>query len=339
MNSIPYTELKSMMVFISLCGALDMLALKLIALTLAQLMADHLPKTCYHVKGSGGLKHAVRLTKAAAHHHTYVVRADIKGYYESIRFDVLMHIISTVVKHPILLTLIEKALHRTEVQGGVYYGYHQKGIPKGSPLSPILGAIALLPLDQAMGQRNNIFYARFMDDWIVFTKSKTALRRIIKLTHDTLRQIHLTLHPTKTYIGKIAHGVNFLGYFVDHHRLLPSKETLRRFHERAVVLYEHPTEPLKRLRHTSERDISEYSAHEPPPNDNEMNEILTSLLQRGGNSRWDILSSKRIRRYIDQWTRWVRVGFMNSGELLSSTKDELPSLYDLWRLQRPELVS
>ena len=315
-----------------------MIALKLIALTLAQIMSDYLPKTCYHVKGSGGLKHAVSLTSAAARDHTYVLRADIKGYYESIRFDVLKTIISTYVKHPILLILIEKALYRTEIHGGVYYDYHHKGIPKGSPLSPILGAIALMPLDQAMGQNQNIFYARFMDDWIVFTQSKTALRRVIKLTHTTLQQLHLTLHPTKTYIGKIARGVNFLGYFVDHHRLLPSKETLRRFHERAVVLYEHPTEPLKRLRKKPGRDISEYSAREAPPSDNEMKEILTSLFQRGGNSRWDIKASKRIRRYLDQWIRWVRVGFINAEDLLSSTKDEIPSLYDLWQLQRPSIA-
>lgn len=83
-----------------------MLALKLIPLTLTKLMADHLPKACYHVKGSGGLKRAVKLTHEAALHYTYVVRADIKGYYESIRYDVLMNILSAYVSHPILLILI-----------------------------------------------------------------------------------------------------------------------------------------------------------------------------------------------------------------------------------------
>ena len=77
------------------------------------------------------------------------------------------------------MTLLYKALHRTETRGGNFYDFEQKGIPKGSPLSPLLGAIALIPLDKAMGQIQQIFYARFMDDWIVLTKSKTALRKVV----------------------------------------------------------------------------------------------------------------------------------------------------------------
>lgn len=79
--------------YISLWSSRDMIALKMISLTLSELMTDYLPKTCYHIKGSGGLKHAVNLTHAAAQHHTFVFRTDIKGYYESLRFDVLMNII------------------------------------------------------------------------------------------------------------------------------------------------------------------------------------------------------------------------------------------------------
>ena len=34
-------------------------------------------------------------------------------------------------------------MHRTETRGGNFYDYHYKSLPKGSPLSPLLGAIAL----------------------------------------------------------------------------------------------------------------------------------------------------------------------------------------------------
>lgn len=60
-----------------------------------------------------------------------------------------------------------------------------------------------------------MFYARFMDDWIVLTKSKTALRKVIKRTHQIVNSQKLHLHPMKTYIGKIRHGFNFLGYYFD----------------------------------------------------------------------------------------------------------------------------
>jgi len=64
--------------------------------------------------------------------------------------------------------------------------YDKKGIPKGSPLSPLLGAIALIPLDKAMGRIQGIFYQRYMDDWCVLTKSKSALRKVVKRTHEVM---------------------------------------------------------------------------------------------------------------------------------------------------------
>jgi len=109
-----------------------------------------------------------------------------------------------------------------------------------------------------MGEVKGIFYARFMDDWIVLTRSKSALRKIIKITHEVVNALKLHLHPAKTYIDKISHGFNFLAYYMDDKKILPSQETIRRFHERAVAkLYEQPRAKNMSLcyRHIS-RDIS-----------------------------------------------------------------------------------
>jgi hypothetical protein len=146
-------------VILSLWSSKDMVALKLITQALQKLMGDALPATCYHVKGHGGLKKAVHDTTEAIPHYTYLMRSDIKGYYESIDFHILWNIIETYVKNPVLLRLVVRACCRTETRGGNFYDYHTKSIPMGSPLSPLLGAIALIPLDNAMGGMKNIFYA------------------------------------------------------------------------------------------------------------------------------------------------------------------------------------
>jgi hypothetical protein len=86
-----------------------------------------------------------------------------------------------------------------------------------------LGGIALIPLDLAMEKISNTFYCRFMDDWLVLTKSKTALRKVVKITHKVLADLKLRLHPTKTYIGKISKGFNFLAYYMDDQKILPSR--------------------------------------------------------------------------------------------------------------------
>jgi hypothetical protein len=74
----------------------------------------------------------------------------------------------------------------------------------------------------------------------VLTKSKTALRKVVKLNHRIVNSLNLQLHPMKVFIGKISQGFNFFAYYFDERKILPSKETIRRFHERATALYEHP---------------------------------------------------------------------------------------------------
>ena len=317
---------------ISLWSSQDMIALKLITQVLGAQMTDHIAASCYHVKGHGGLKKAVHQTYAALPEYEYVLRSDIKSYYDSISFGILIEIIESYVDHPILLTLISKACRRTETRGGIFYDYHEKGIPMGSPLSPLLGAIALMPLDKAMGQINGIFYARFMDDWVVLTKSKSALRKIVKITHEVVNALKLKLHPMKTYIGKISHGFNFLAYYMDHQKLLPSLETIRRFHERATALYEQsqPSRNLSRRYKKNSatcRDISLYQANEAAPTDGYFKNILTHLLDLAAKMP-DALATSR--RYVGQWARWLKLGLASIKAFESSVLTFLPSVSSCW---------
>jgi len=316
---------------LSLWSSQDMIALKLITSALEQRMTEHIPKCCYHTRGHGGLKKAVTHTYDALQKHQYVMRSDIKSYYDSIRFDVLMEIIESYIKHPIILTLIRNACRRTETRGGVFYDYYEKGIPMGSPLSPLLGAIALIPLDEAIGQINGIFYARFMDDWVVLTKSKSALRKIVKITHAVLNALKFQLHPLKTYIGKISHGFNFLAYYMDNQKILPSKETIRRFYERAAALYE----PLQGNRNVSRRykrnphgrDISEYQVNETAPTDAYFKNILIHLLSLSAQKP-DTFAT--LRKYVGQWTRWLTSGLSTLNEFETYVESQLPGISSCW---------
>ncbi len=317
---------------ISLWSSKDMVALKLITQALEQGMADRIPKSCYHVKGHGGLKKAVAQTYAALPDYQYVMRSDIKSYYDSIRFDVLIEIIESYINHPILLTLISKACRRTETRGGNFYDYDEKGIPMGSPLSPLLGAIALIPLDEAMGQINGVFYSRFMDDWVVLTKSKSALRKIVKITHEVMNALKLELHPLKTYIGKVSHGFNFLAYYMDHQKILPSKETIRRFHERVTALYEQSQNSRNVSRRykknsATSRDISLYQVSEAAPTDRYFKNILTHLLDLA-DKKPDALATTR--RYVGQWARWLKLGLSTIKGFESSVQALLPSVSSCW---------
>ena len=316
---------------ISLWSSKDMIALKLITQMLGMVMKDNIPKTCYHVKGHGGLKHDVRQTHKSLDQYQYVMRSDIKSYYDSIRYDSLMNIIEGYVKDPILLNLTYKALQRTETYGGLFYDFDKKGIPMGSPLSPLLGAIALIPLDLAISKTNDVFYARFMDDWCILTKTKTALRKIVKKTHTILKSLHLDLHPMKTYIGKISHGFNFLAYYMDNKKILPSKETIRRFDERAFALYEqslYPNDTLKKYKkQKQERDISNYQVNEEAPLNDYFKNVLSKIVKNAENKP-EIL--KRLRKYLNQWARWIKLGLTDLEPFIKSVENHLSTLSCIW---------
>jgi len=299
---------------ISLWCSQAMMVLKLIAQALQHQMGDQIPKSCYHTRGHGGLKKAIIHTHEVLSKHHYVMRSDIKGYYEPIRFDVLMGIVESYVQHPVLLILLRKALRRTETRDGNFYDFYDKGIPMGSPLSPLLGTIALIPLDKAMGDKamgqvRGIFYARFMDDWVVLTRSKTALRKVVKITR----------------------GFNFLGYYMDDQKMLPSTETIRRFHERSLALYE-PSQANRNVsrrykRNPHGRDISAHQATEPAPTEAYFQNILNRLLSLAAQKP-DTLAT--MRRYVDQWCRWLKLGLTTIKEFDTCVQTLLPSLSACW---------
>ncbi len=198
---------------ISLYSSQDSLVLKMMSLALGHQIAEGrlISPQCYHIKNHGGLKQAVRDTQVALGDYKYVFKSDIKGYYASIDHEKLCHELEMLTRNKHLTTLVHRSLKAPSTWGGLYYD-RVKGIPRGSPLSPLLGAIALNQLDQAMGNIKNVFYARYMDDWVVLCKTRYQLRKVIKRTHQVLNKLKLKLHPDKTYLGKIEKGFDFLGY-------------------------------------------------------------------------------------------------------------------------------
>ena len=65
----------------------------------------------------------------------------------------------------------------------------EKGISLGCPLSPLMAALYLKPLDDALAKLN-VFYTRFMDDWVVLAPSRWKLRKAIRITNQTLHELN-----------------------------------------------------------------------------------------------------------------------------------------------------
>ncbi len=86
--------------------------------------------------------------------------------------------------------------------------------------------------------KTGLFYARFMDDWVVLAPIRWALRAAIKCVNETLVALRVSKHPDKTFVGRITHGFTFLGYTLSPRGLGIATQTLARGIERLTQLYE-----------------------------------------------------------------------------------------------------
>ena len=137
-------------------------------------------------------------------------KSDVKGFYESINHDITRLQLAALCPCPLFIKLMHDFLEHSEEYGGLYHTLTQ-GISKSCPLSPLLGAIYLTPLDNVM-QSLSVKYIRFMDDWIIFAKTRWQLRKAIKITNQILAELKVEKHPDKTWIGRVVNTFDFCGF-------------------------------------------------------------------------------------------------------------------------------
>ena len=127
-------------------------------------------------------------------------------------------------------------MHRCVERGGVFRDINQ-GISRGCPISPLLGAFFLTEIDRSFDQRD-LFYIRYMDDLLILTKKRWALRRAVKQLNILFNNQNLEQHPDKTFIGRIEKGFDFLGYHFSRKPLRIAEITVKKHVERLYRLYE-----------------------------------------------------------------------------------------------------
>ncbi|MCP3855632.1 MAG: reverse transcriptase, partial [Actinomycetia bacterium] len=142
----------------------------------------------------------------------------------------------TLVPDKVVMRLLAQVVQRTVEWGGTFREIN-RGIGRGSPLSPLFAALYLKPLDDAM-DKAGIAYVRYMDDWVILCSNRHKLRRGVRLVNKTLNVLKLTQHPDKTWLGKIDRGFDFLGYRHTRAGLRPAQNTVQRFYEKITQLYE-----------------------------------------------------------------------------------------------------
>ena len=96
----------------------DALVLKMLAMALPEALA--LSPLCTHIKGYGGLKATVNDLHAALPDYRYVMKTDVKGYYESIDHTILLKQLDKDITDPFIWRLLVQFVKRTVERGGTF---------------------------------------------------------------------------------------------------------------------------------------------------------------------------------------------------------------------------
>ena len=161
--------------------------------------------------------------------YTYVVDADLKGYFDTIDHEILKDLIREHISDGRVLRLLETLLGQGILEDGRIWTPEQ-GSPQGPVLSPLLSNIYLNPLDHLLAARG-FEMVRYADDFVVLCRTPEDARAALELIRDWVEQARLTLHPEKTVVVTIEEGFDFLGYHFEHGYRWPRRKSLKKFRD------------------------------------------------------------------------------------------------------------
>jgi len=160
--------------------------------------------------------------------YTWVVDADLQGYFDSIPHDRLLARVQEHISDGRVLSLIESWLKQDIVKGLARWT-PSGGTPQGAIISPLLANLYLHPLDRRMTE-NGYRLVRYADDFVILCQSEAAARQALAEVREWTRANGLTLHPEKTHIGDCrqpGQGFEFLGYRFEAGRRWVRKKSLK----------------------------------------------------------------------------------------------------------------
>ena len=183
----------------------------------------------YGFRPGRGCKDALRdVDRLLKDGFTWVVDADLQGYFDSIPHDRLMARVAASISDGRVLALLDGFL-RQDIMKDMARWTPTAGTPQGAVISPLLANLYLHPLDLLMEQSGRRM-VRYADDFVILCRSEEAALTVLRQVEAWAAAEGLTLHPDKTRIGdsrQPGQGFEFLGSRFEAGRRLVRKKSLQ----------------------------------------------------------------------------------------------------------------
>ena len=147
----------------------------------------------------------------------WVIRLDIKSFYESLnRNDILDRLYRQYRLSPLTVSLLQKLFDTPVIK-------ESSGVPRGLSVSSCLSELAMKYFDLYIKQSPGVYYyARFVDDIIIFCATKKYMDDIWTVVPVKLQELSLFLNENKSYticseeLKSKAKQLVYLGYCFSH---------------------------------------------------------------------------------------------------------------------------
>ena len=136
----------------------------------------------------------------------YYLKCDIKKYFPSINHNILLNQLEKIGFERDVMWLLEKLVREQPDNVSL-------GLPLGNQTSQWFALLYLNSVDRLIKEQLRIkSYVRYMDDFILLHSNKSNLQTCLqKIKELCKKELALELND-KTMIGKVANGIDFLGY-------------------------------------------------------------------------------------------------------------------------------
>lgn len=165
----------------------------------------------------------------------YILKMDVRKYYQNIDHDILKGLIRRKIKDKRTLELFDKIIDS-----------HSPGLPIGNYLSQLLANYYLSRYDRFVKDSGFRHYSRYCDDIVVIHEDKNRLRDLLRETERMFVELKLEIKANVQVFPIERSGLDYLGYIFRRGIIVIRKKGERRFRRAANIFLKKPNEKHSR---------------------------------------------------------------------------------------------
>ncbi len=205
-----------------------------IRLVLEPVLASRFAAGSFAYRSGRGVQQAIdRLLDERRQGNSWILESDVQDFFDTIDHAILFRQLKENAIPEELIGLIAASL-QAGARLGTRWLASRRGVPQGSPLSPLLANSYLTPFDHAVTRAGHSLI-RYADDLVLCCATRCEASRALADVRRELSALKLGVNPRKTRIlDSRRESVDFLGFTIHPQSIEPTRDSVERFRQAIV---------------------------------------------------------------------------------------------------------